>query len=608
MAVMTRARRLADARWKDAKGRMTRALASDSSSFSLRSARRDGFAGLIGAIVNIPGEMAMGVLAGLNPIHALNTLMIGMPAAAVLGSTRLMMFDTTSAMVLVAAGSIGDRSGDERAQAMIVMALTAGLFQLVLGVLGLGQLNRFVSSAVMTGFLTGVAVLIVIGQLGDLTGYQSANASKIARTFDLLAHITQIDGPTTAIGIGSLLAMIGLRATRLARFNLLIALIAASIAAWLFRSIGSHPVALVNGLGTIPRSLPSLRIPALDMLPALILPGVAVGLVQAAGVAQRYPNPDGAESRASQDFLAQGVANIACGFVQGMPGGGSLSGTALNVAGGARTRWALLFQAAFVVLLVLIFSDLLGLIPMTALAALLIYMGASTIKVSGVRAVLVSTRTSASAMLVTFVATLVMPLEQAVLLGVILAAVLFLYRASTDIRLVQIVPEDGGFRECPPPAQLASDRVTMLDVYGSLFYAGARTVGRLLPSPRGASRAVVVLRLRGQSNLGVTFLDVASAYARQLQAGGGTLFLAGVDPAVKRQMAKTGHLREIGEDHVFKAGTLVGASTGAAFRAGQAWLGPQKAQSSARMPATVGMLRTAPNPYTQPHPLDGCPD
>src|SRR6478609_8562475 len=102
--------------------------------------KQDGVAGFISGIVNLPGEMASAVLAGVNPIYAINTLIIGMPLAGMLTSTRMMLFDTTSAMTLVAADGLGSRSGDDRAQALIVIALTAGVFQLVLGLLGLGFL------------------------------------------------------------------------------------------------------------------------------------------------------------------------------------------------------------------------------------------------------------------------------------------------------------------------------------------------------------------------------------------------------------------------------------------------------------------------------------
>lgn len=537
--------------------------------------KQDGLAGFISGVVNLPGEMASAVLAGVNPIYAINTLIIGMPLAGMLTSTRLMMFDTTSAMTLVAADGLGHRSGDDRAQALIVIALTAGIFQIVLGLLGMGQLTRFVSNSVMTGFMSGVAVMIILGQLWDLTGFQGEGGSKLDKTWQLLADLGQVDIPTTIVGIGSLIVMILVKRTKLANFNLLIGLALAMLAAWIFRLFDSNSIALVKGLGEIPRQIPTPDMPELRLIPSFILAGVAVGavgLIQSAGIAQQFPNPGGKESDDSRDFLAQGVANTAVSFFAGMPGGGSVSATALNVSAGARTRWTYLFQALVALALMLVFSDLLGLIPMAALAAMLILIGAKSIRFRSIKSVTNSTLQSTFGMIATFVATLVIPLQQAVVLGVILAAVLYIYRSSSDIRIFQVTESDRGIAEVEPPAELPSDNVTVLNIYGSLFYAGARTLGKLLPSPEAAHHAVVVLRVRGRGEIGTTFLDVVSRYAERVNGNGGKLLLSGLDSDLKDRMERTGHLARIGEENVFVATSYIGESTRAAFDAGQAWL------------------------------------
>lgn len=537
--------------------------------------KQDGIAGVISGIVNIPGEMASAVLAGVNPIYAINTLIIGMPLAGMLTSTKMMMFDTTSAMTLVAADGLGSRSGDSRAQALIVIALTAGVFQILLGMLGMGQLTRFVSNSVMTGFMSGVAVMIILGQLWDLTGYQGEGGSKLEKTWQLLSHLGQVDIPTTIVGVGSLILMAALQRTRIANFNLLIGLGAAMLTAWIFRLFDSDSIALVKGLGAIPRQIPMPAMPELRLIPSFILAGVAVGavgLIQSAGIAQQYPNHGGKESDDSRDFLAQGVANTAVSFFAGMPGGGSLSGTALNVSAGAKSRWNFIFQALVALMLVLAFSDILGLIPMAALAAMLILIGAESIRFRTIKSVTNSTLQSTIGMIATFVATLIIPLQQAVVLGVILAAVLYIYRSSSDIRIFEVIESDQGISEVEPPKDLPSDDVTVLDVYGSLFYAGARTLGKLLPSPEKAHHAVVVLRVRKRGEIGTTFLDVVSRYAERVNTNGGKLLLSGIDPEIKDRMERTGHLARIGEENVYVATSFIGESTRAAFAAGHAWL------------------------------------
>ena len=131
---------------------------------------------------------------------------------------------------------------------------------------------------------------------------------------------------------------------------------------------------------------------------------------------------------------------------------------------------------------------------------------------------------------------------------------------------------NGRLIEQAPPASLASGSVTALDVYGSLFYAGARTLQVRLPDPAGARSAVVVLRLRGRSMLGATALSVLADYADRLAAGGGRLYLSGVDPALSRQVDAGGRFDLRGPTRVYEAEPAIGSSTARAVTDAEAWL------------------------------------
>ncbi|MEZ4666187.1 MAG: SulP family inorganic anion transporter [Thermomicrobiales bacterium] len=531
--------------------------------------KQDGLAAITVGIANVPDGMASGVLAGVNPVYGIYTLMVGTPIAALTCSTQLMMFNTTSAMTLVATDALGTRTGDDRVHALIAVALIAGVFQLAMGLLGLGMIIKFVSNAVMVGFLTGIAALIIMGQLWDLTGYVGEGGTKLEKTAQLLTNLRDVDIPTTAIGVGSIVLMVILGRTRFASFNLLIALAAAAAVQWIF---DFSSVSLVS---EIPRELPSIQLPELSVVPAMLLAGVAtgvVGLLQAAGVAQAFPNPDGSETSNSRDFMGQGIANIASSFFRGMAGGGSLSGTALNVSAGARSRYAAVIQAVVVVIVVLVFSDLLSMIPNAALAALLIYAAALSIKWDAIGAVRRTSSMSMAAMVLTFLATLVVPLQQAIIFGVVVASVLFIYRSSTDIRIQQVSIDGNRLIISDPPKALTDNSVTVLDVEGNLFYAGARTLSEKLPDATAAVHSVVVLRLREQAEVGSTFFKVVGKYAEQLRGQGGRLILTGVAPQARERMQRTGNLDLIGEENVLLANQVLGQSTIAGYQAGTEWL------------------------------------
>ena len=298
-----------------------------------RVEKSDLAAGLTSGIANIPDGMASAVLAGVNPVLGIYTVIVGTPVASLTISTQLMMFNTTSAMTLVAVDGLGSRTGTDRIEALIAVALVAGLVQIALGLLGLGMLTKFVPNSVMVGFLTGIASLVILGQLWDLTGYRdNLGGNKLEKTWRLFANFDQVDVWTTALGLGCLVTLVALSRGRLANFNLLIALALVTLVAWIF---APDSVVLVSSLGDIPRDLPSFDLPKFSLVPSMLLAGIAVGIVgvlQAAGVAQGYPNPDGSETSDSRDFVGQGIANVASSCFHAMAGGGSLSGTALFVA------------------------------------------------------------------------------------------------------------------------------------------------------------------------------------------------------------------------------------------------------------------------------------
>ena len=172
----------------------------------------------------------------------------------------------------------------------------------------------------------------------------------------------------------------------------------------------------------------------------------------------------------------------------------------------------------------------------------------------------------------TFVSMLFLPIQAAVGFGVVLSAFLYITRASTDISLVELVErDDGRMEERRPPRTLQPGQVTLLDVYGNLFYAGARTLEHLLPRP-AAERPVVVLRLRGLNAPGATLLEVLSGYAGELAARGGRLYLSGIAPDVGEQIRLTHRLDLDGPVEIVEATAIRGESTRRALAEGQAWL------------------------------------
>jgi sulfate permease, SulP family len=303
-------------------------------------------AGLTFALVNIPQSMAHALLAAVNPVLGLYTLMLATPVGALFTSAVFMNISTTSALAVAVSDTLITYPSSHRTSVLVTLVLLLGAFQILLGILRLGWVIRFVPFSVMTGFMTGVAVLIIIGQLGDFTGYYSSYSGKIYQLADLVLNRQSILWATLAVGSLTIFLIYVRGRTRLSKFSLILALLLTSGAALLLNRFFAANIKLVGDVVDVPPALPSLVLPDPTLMFKLILPAIAsgiIGLVQGAGVSQTFPNPDGKFSDLPRDFLGQGAANLAGGLFGGIPAGGSSSGTALMISAGARSRWANIF-------------------------------------------------------------------------------------------------------------------------------------------------------------------------------------------------------------------------------------------------------------------------
>jgi len=537
--------------------------------------RRDTIAGLINAVVSVPDGLACAALAGVNPVYGLHTSIAAPITGSLVMSAQLMQIATTSASALVAGQAIAGYSAEQRDSALFLLVALTGVILAAFGLLKFGRLVRFVSHAVMTGFLIGVAAVLILDQLAPLVGFHPAGSSEISQFIDLLLHFSQFNLPTIIIGVCALAILFGLERTRLATISSLLALVVPTLIATL---LGWETVERVAQVSPIPRGLPIPALPHFDLLTTELVTSAfslaVVIAVQGAGVSQIVKNPDGAPVNASRDIIAQGAANVASGLVSGIPAGASVGQTALNVSVGARTRWAGVLHGVWMLLIVLLVPGLVGRVPMTVLAALMIKAGLSAINVREARSIWNTGGAARWAILVTFLATLVLSIPMAVAAGLLLTVVFYLKTSASDVRVLELIRlEDGRIAETRPPAHLPSNAVTVLDVEGSLFFAGARTLADVLPSPAGAVRPVVILRLRGYTKVGSTLIEVLDDYADALAEVGGRLYLSGIDKEVGKQLRRAGKLDLDRIVHLIPAEDVFGASTERAVSHASAWLG-----------------------------------
>ena len=534
--------------------------------------RADIVAGLPRAISSVPDGMAAAVLAGVNPVQGLYAGFAGPIAGGLSSHTRLMVITTTSAAALAAGSALAGVPPDQRPGAIALLVILAGAALVAAGLARLGRYTRFVSYSVMTGFLTGISVNIVCGQIASLTGAPAQGSFPLARAVDVLSHPSRINLASLLTGLGALAILALLARTRLAVVSSLFALVIPTVVIVL---VGAESVARVGDAGGIPAGVPLPHLPDFRLFSFSLVTGAlavaAIVLVQGAGVAEAAPNPGEARPNPDQDIIAQGVGNLASGLFRGIPVGGSVGQTALNVSVGARTRWAAIWSGIWLLVILVLFSGLVAKIAVPTLGAILIFAAIGSFQPREIASILRTGRGSQIAVITTFAATLFLPVAAAVGIGVALSLLLQLNQEAMDLTVVELIPlEDGRFEERPSPPTLTSHHVTTLDVYGSLMYAGARTLQAHLPDPGGTQSPAVVLRLRRRTSLGATFIKVVGDYADRLAAVGGRLYLSGLDPSLSDRLRRTGHLD--GPVRTFEATPVVGESTRAASLDAEAWL------------------------------------
>jgi sulfate permease, SulP family len=253
--------------------------------------RADAVAGLVLGVESVPDGLAAGVLAGVSPLAGLYAYLFGTAGGSLFTSSAFMAVQATGAMAIIIADVPTVHGGGDSARALFTLSVLTGMVMLAAGFLRLGSVLRFVSNAVMTGFISAVGVNIILGQLANLTGYKAEGANPVARTVNTLIHPGELHLQSLAIGLVSIALILLLERTRLGPLGLVVAVIATSAAV---AALGWGDVAIVKDLGAIPRSLPLPMAPVLKIVPSLLIPALSlafVGLVQGAASQPAFPTP-----------------------------------------------------------------------------------------------------------------------------------------------------------------------------------------------------------------------------------------------------------------------------------------------------------------------------
>lgn len=548
----------------------------------------------------VPNGLAMGSLAGVSPVSGLYAASIGPLTGSVLTSTHLMIVTTTSAAAVAAGQAVASVPAEQRDPAIFLLAVLTGLFLMAFTLLKAGRLVRYIPFSVMQGFMFGVAAILVLDQFPAMVGYQPESGNSVVALVETFANIDTWQYQATIVGLAALGLVIGVAQTKISNWSNIIALVIPTTAAL---ALGWTAQQQVVDVSPIPSGLPPLSLPDVSVINGQMIMGAlalaAIITVQSSGISSTMKNPDGSQQNFNQDILAQGGANVAVGLLSGIPVGGSVGQSAFNRSAGARTRMALTFCGVWMIIFLLFLGSLIELVPMAVLGALMVYAGFGAMNFIMVRSIARTGWLPMLALIVTLVMTVLVSVQAAVVVGVLLSFVLNLAQTSGDLVIRALkIDDQGRVLEVSAPERLPDKQVTVLYVYGDLFFAGAKKLEDSLPAVYDTDRPAVVLRMRGQIHAGATLVDVLSSYASKLDEAGGRLFLSGISSEMHRQLERSGRLS--GDDDSDDGLTTVhehheelGLSTTRAIQAARQWLADRAAEDGdeprARDPQPFGL-------------------
>jgi SulP family sulfate permease len=495
--------------------------------------RADLIAGLTVAIVALPLAMALGIASGASPREGLVTAVVAGFLISALGGSRVQIGGPTGAFVVIVAGVIAAHGFG----GLVLATLLAGLILIAAGYAGVGRLMRYVPMPVVTGFTAGIAVIIASSQLGDFLGLRAENAP--ADFVDKWGVYWRALGTTNwaALGLGvATLALILL----LRRFvpkvpPFLIAIVAATAAARLLQlpveTVGGRFPAMPSGLPlpAVPHaSLTTLR----EVMPSAFVIAFLAG-IEALLSATVADGMTGRRHRSGQELVGMGIANIGSALFAGLPATGAIARTATNIRAGGRSPLAGIFHAAFLLAFILLAGRLLALVPMAALAAVLLMVAWGMSELDRFVALVRTDAGERGVLVLTFLLTVFVDLTVAIGVGVTIAALLFMMRMSETAGLVPLDPE-----EDPELRASLPDGVEVLRFTGPIFFGVASEMLEALRRAGQRPRAII-LRMEQVPYIDATGANALATFTRQAKHSGTEVWLCGLQEQPREFLAKS---------------------------------------------------------------------
>ncbi len=526
--------------------------------------RSDLISGLTVAIVVVPQAVAFASIAGMPPQYGLYAGMIPPIVAALFGSSwHLMSGPTTAASIVLLSSlsALAEPLTPEYVSLALTLTFMVGVIELALGVARMGTLVNFISHSVVVGFTTGAAILIASKQLKNFFGVPIPREGNLFTTLEHFWHqVSNINGYVLAIALLTLVA--GLTVKRLypkVPFLIVALLAGTALGVLLNFGIGDQATGIAT-VGALPQTLPPLSMPDFSLQTIRDLaPGALAmtlfALTEAVSIGRAIGIRSGQLVDGNQEFIGQGLSNIAGSFFSAYVATGSFNRTSLNYQAGAKTPISAMIAGFLEIFIVLAIAPLVAYLPTAAMAGILFIVAWGLIDIPAIKHIFASTHSERAIFMVTFLSSLFLDLEFAILAGILLSLMLYLMRASRP-RIVTRVPDPnlpnrkftsdlGRLKECP---QLHIMRIDGSLFFGSVAYIREKFSRLEQRHPQQKHLAIVAQ--------GISFADIAGAdalanEAERRRAEGGGLYLINTKLGLRESLEECHAIGKIDPDNIF---------------------------------------------------------
>ncbi len=529
--------------------------------------RVDFMAGLTGAIVVLPQGVAFATIAGMPPEYGLYAGMVPAVIAALFGSSHHLVSGPTTAasIVLFSSLSVYAEPGTmDYVTLAITLTLMVGVIELALGLARMGALVNFISHSVIVGFTAGAAILIASKQLKNFFGVEMPRGGHLHDVLiNFAAQLGDINIYVTLVAAVTLLCGIAIKRWLPRLPYMIIAMLVGSLLAAILNQIFGEAVTQIGTVGALPNTLPPLSSPdfSLETIRNLAPAALAVtlfALTEAVSIGRSISARSGQRIDGSQEFIGQGLSNIAGSFFSGYVATGSFNRSGLNYQSGAKTPLAAVFAGILLILVVLLVAPLAAWLPNAAMAGILFLVAWGLIDFHEIKHILKGSRRETAIMAMTFFGALFLDLELAIFAGVLMSLILYLERVSKP-RMVIRAPDprspkhafssDPSLPQCP---QLCFLRVDGSLFFGSVEHLQATFAGLEEKSPQQKHLAIVAK--------GINFADLAGAdalvkEAQKRKQRGGDMYLIDVKQGLWESLEKCDCIEAMGGRNIFQTKT-----------------------------------------------------